>query len=227
MPTPTRTKSTGISIHAPREGGDYIPSAVFHDVAISIHAPREGGDARRGCMARGISSFQSTPPARGATAAYTDGNGGSVFQSTPPARGATFNGGSIIIARNISIHAPREGGDPVLGAGDHGHPNFNPRPPRGGRRKARCTCFWTFPFQSTPPARGATSRPAHRSRQRTHFNPRPPRGGRHSRRREFAASVSFQSTPPARGATRRLRSSAADPEISIHAPREGGDLLPW
>ena len=40
-----------ISIHAPREGGDY--SAVMQDVTgkwISIHAPREGGDSthRRG-----------------------------------------------------------------------------------------------------------------------------------------------------------------------------------
>ena len=37
---------TGISIHAPREGGDmdYYAKLSVHN--ISIHAPREGGDSR-------------------------------------------------------------------------------------------------------------------------------------------------------------------------------------
>ena len=58
---------------------------------------------------------------------------------------------------DISIHAPREGGDtPAL----HIHfqtINFNPRPPRGGRLAVSSTSsrrWWIF--QSTPPARGAT-----------------------------------------------------------------------
>ena len=33
-----------ISIHAPREGGDYVFAASNKTAAISIHAPREGGD---------------------------------------------------------------------------------------------------------------------------------------------------------------------------------------
>ena len=33
-----------ISIHAPREGGDYQISALHGVSVISIHAPREGGD---------------------------------------------------------------------------------------------------------------------------------------------------------------------------------------
>ena len=37
-----------ISIHAPREGGDYIDEAVLVlNKRISIHAPREGGDGGR------------------------------------------------------------------------------------------------------------------------------------------------------------------------------------
>ena len=36
-----------ISIHAPREGGDFYEEHVFHDNLISIHAPREGGDGIR------------------------------------------------------------------------------------------------------------------------------------------------------------------------------------
>ena len=36
-----------ISIHAPREGGDFISHKLFIAVpVISIHAPREGGDPR-------------------------------------------------------------------------------------------------------------------------------------------------------------------------------------
>ena len=34
----------------------------------------------------------------------------------------------------ISIHAPREGGDPSSTSGSQKKFNFNPRPPRGGRR---------------------------------------------------------------------------------------------
>ena len=35
----------GISIHAPREGGDYENLQVYlYEPYISIHAPREGGD---------------------------------------------------------------------------------------------------------------------------------------------------------------------------------------
>ena len=34
----------------------------------------------------------------------------------------------------------------------------------------------------------------------------------------------FQSTPPARGATTKTKGNLQPPPISIHAPREGGDL---
>ena len=36
--------SLGISIHAPREGGDVIMHQSAREAYISIHAPREGGD---------------------------------------------------------------------------------------------------------------------------------------------------------------------------------------
>ena len=152
------------------------------------------------------------------------------------------------MSANISIHAPREGGDD----------NWN-----------RMISPWPI-FQSTPPARGATQelrelrRMAdisihapreggdrrvcyHISIERGHFNPRPPRGGRqvmheldaadlnisiHAPREGgdtswpglFKARFLFQSTPPARGATEikiKVRDKCA---ISIHAPREGGDI---
>ena len=57
-----------ISIHAPREGSDYIKLGWDVYCTISIHAPREGSDFS---LAGGIImsvEFQSTLPVRGATA---------------------------------------------------------------------------------------------------------------------------------------------------------------
>ena len=57
----------------------------------------------------------------------------------------------------ISIHAPREGCD---GGGDFSPPclcYFNPRTPRGVRQKQLQLLTWWTEFQSTHPARGATS----------------------------------------------------------------------
>ena len=44
---------------------------------------------------------------------------------------------------------------------------------------------------------------------------------------KIKAQKKFQSTPPARGATARERYARELKEISIHAPREGGDRLFW
>ena len=61
-------------------------------------------------------------------------------------------------------------------------------------------------------------------RIRGHFNPRPPRGGRPACFAAGFASVGFQSTPPARGATMMANQYIDANDISIHAPREGGDI---
>ncbi len=101
-------------------------------------------------------------------------------------------------------------------------------------------------FQSTPPARGATivTRPTkagnlisiHAPREGGDssagveqagifdFNPRPPRGGRLSCKVVNCAEKLFQSTPPARGATFHDDLIRYTDYISIHAPREGGDV---
>ena len=56
----------------------------------------------------------------------------------------------------ISIHAPREGCDRgrTLRAANDG--DFNPRTPRGVRRKQGALITFARLFQSTHPARGAT-----------------------------------------------------------------------
>ena len=61
--------------------------------------------------------------------------------------------------QTISIHAPREGGDLMfLRRGPRNFFDFNPRPPRGGRRNLWPLCLALWVFQSTPPARGATAK---------------------------------------------------------------------
>ena len=173
-------KALDISIHAPREGGDCIaPNQNYYDQSISIHAPREGGDQKGGVLwmvksnfnprpPRGgrlrvtedgwwRSEFQSTPPARGATGAAGDCLQLGLFQSTPPARGATCWCHARPTGHAISIHAPREGGDAASRRRLVGLSYFNPRPPRGGRLEPVQIGVVRLEFQSTPPARGATS----------------------------------------------------------------------
>ena len=127
----------------------------------------------------------------------------SEFQSTPPARGAT----------TVSC--------PAACSCCH----FNPRPPRGGRPQLAAVKPGGQSFQSTPPARGATGSMPIVISATSDFNPRPPRGGRLQVLETAPVGTVFQSTPPARGATCRTRCMLPRLIISIHAPREGGDLL--
>ena len=171
---------------------------------ISIHAPREGGDGNSTRCCLRILQFQSTPPARGATAQPH-------AECTP------------------QFH-------------------FNPRPPRGGRLGRVHVAQDGIRFQSTPPARGATwpcTRGARRYKISIHapreggdaaadgwethhpnFNPRPPRGGRRAHAGRLGPHDNFNPRPP-RGGRQKIRYDVAIPSvISIHAPREGGDIIP-
>ena len=145
------------------------------------------------------------------------------FQSTPPARGATPIDGYDPVRSDISIHAPREGGDPIAAVSFGCRRYFNPRPPRGGRLLRRACYHISIGFQSTPPARGATPRSPFGT-PRPHISIHAPREGGDCR---IAASAwspqQFQSTPPARGATTPPGVLSYQHRISIHAPREGGD----
>ena len=80
----------GISIHAPREGGDGgLGFFLYHDELISIHAPREGGDIIIWSPTFLDSYFNPRPP-RGGRPGYQ------------------YEDLRLVV---ISIHAPREGGD--------------------------------------------------------------------------------------------------------------------
>jgi len=100
-------------------------------------------------------------------------------------------------------------------------------------------------FQSTLPARGATSRSVRRpqstavsihapragsdsrgsasSSRPWGFNPRSPRGERPEGLRGLAWPIEFQSTLPARGATYQHKHGYIKLHVSIHAPRAGSD----
>ena len=78
---------------------------------VSIRAPREGGDVTVCAGYGGVKSFQSAPPVKGAT------DGAELFaylckfQSAPPVKGATSSEGIFSNIFRVSIRAPREGGD--------------------------------------------------------------------------------------------------------------------
>ena len=78
-------------------------------------------------------------------------------------------------------------------------------------------------FQSTPPARGATAPPPRLSPVKK-FQSTPPARGATQLLAVVGDLVEFQSTPPARGATVVSVKAELDVDISIHAPREGGDV---
>ena len=105
---------------------------------------------------------------------------------------------------NISIHAPRTGSDMQPIRRVLTFLNFNPRSPHGERRLTIKRTKKSFKFQSTLPARGATSLANLKKGKR----------------------FGFQSTLPARGATEILRDfTKAEDKISIHAPRTGSDEM--
>ena len=83
------------------------------DPNISIHAPREGCDWLGESDKQANGEFQSTHPVRGATVTVTGGDTDSLFQSTHPVRGATENVDIATKCGRISIHAPREGCDGI------------------------------------------------------------------------------------------------------------------
>ena len=100
----------------------------------------------------------------------------------------------------ISIHAPREGGDT----------NYK------GKAKAENE------FQSTPPARGATPRDFRRHKD-PQISIHAPREGGDNRDTKDINDRFISIHAPREGGDTAETAKAGTTEISIHAPREGGD----
>ena len=85
-----RQAEIGISIHAPREGGDQRDIVIGTVGIISIHAPREGGDFSSTPENASPMDFNPRPPRGGRPNRQIRRVQDWIFQSTPPARGATL-----------------------------------------------------------------------------------------------------------------------------------------
>ena len=193
-----------ISIHAPRTGSDCnrrCDGFAIH--AISIHAPRTGSDTLMDGLLPEQLNFNPRSPHGERRLIKGFANISKTFQSTLPARGATLLHLSGHARSAISIHAPRTGSDtPPTPQG--GSPmNFNPRSPHGERLDCEVDVADSWRFQSTLPARGATSRTRRRCWKTQNFNPRSPHGER----------------------LHWWQAKSPDGKISIHAPRTGSDRL--
>ena len=164
----------------------------MHQVWISIHAPREGGDSASRSLYTPSAIFQSTPPARGATPAVPGADDDSDSSVHAPREGGDHSILRLLNDRpNISIHAPREGGDQKQHTQEqHTSNNFNPRPPRGGRRPGPSQPGRPQDFNPRPPRGGRLYRYGLYTLVPCNFNPRPPRGGR----LRFAAAIAAATT---------------------------------
>ena len=169
------------------------------------------------------------------------------FNPRPPRRGRRVHASDKLLLLSISIHVPREGGDnsakesiksaiisihvPREG-GDSRRPSqgrheqhFNPHPPRRGRLHNPGNLSRSNLFQSTSPAKGATVRVDTMPMTPLNFNPRPPRRGRPSAILSMrpVSRISIH-VPREGGDVKRGTCSSAGQNISIHVPREGGDV---
>ena len=171
-----------ISIHAPREGcdgrtetetaherqgafqsthparGATISSTVlFCHRGISIHAPREGCDLNFQFVKSTHSNFNPRTP-RGVRRLSVP-----TKQQRQDFNPRTPRGVRLIVTEHawkegsISIHAPREGCDLWRALYRTDGSDFNPRTPRGVRQDGSAYTERREIFQSTHPARGATT----------------------------------------------------------------------
>ena len=127
---------------------------------------------------------------------------GIIFLSTLPARGATTSMPWCVPPLLISIHAPREGSDPVKVSGSGGgFTDFYPRSPRGERPMAIGGTSGVQDFYPRSP-RGERRRGTHCMKTVSeNFYPRSPRGERRPSGLKGRFRIIFLSTLPARGAT--------------------------
>ena len=126
---------------------------------------------------------------------YTD----SVFLSTPPARGATFSSITRHLHCFISIHAPREGGDPCFPLRRQTGRNFYPRPPRGGRHVVVGHLVLVLVISIHAPREGGDVHVRLGNFFFSNFYPRPPRGGRRPQGPPLRGLTDFYPRPPRGG----------------------------
>ena len=149
-----------------------------------------------------IIEFQPTPSSRRETSAR------SKKSSTPniSTHSLLAEGDSAClpcsVSSFISTHSLLAEGDPGMESTKIKAYNFNPLPPRGGRR-ARPAARRLLLQISTHSLLAEGDHGSETSKRNTsHFNPLPPRGGRHRACNSSRDRVGFQPTPSSRRETR-------------------------
>ena len=123
----------------------------------------------------------------------------------------------------VSIHAPRAGGDEWLDS-DPADRDVSIHAPRAGG-----DLIWTdvsetnLPFQSTPPARGATPPNGLTYGDLARVSIHAPRAGGDDERWPHLDEAMVSIHAPRAGGDWRFVSTAGVETVSIHAPRAGGD----
>ena len=149
-------KVDGISIHAPRAGGDDTPAGGMCPPIISIHTPRAESDLEH----LGLAVFAE-------------------ISIHAPRAGSDCSWRLSLQRVGISIHAPRAGSDKgglcvMVDAED-----FNPRSPCGERPAGTILMHTNyFNFNPRPPCGERQGRATRRRCACGYFNPRPPCGER-------------------------------------------------
>jgi len=191
---------------------------------VSIRAPRAGGDWTNGRKRRLFGSFNPRPPCGGRLSCHSSSIQDNGFNPRPPCGGRSHCSN---FARPVVSFNPRPpcGGRCVLILDDCLGHRFNPRPPCGGRYKCPNASWPRGRFQSAPPVRGAIVERATCPAATNRFNPRPPCGGRSGFLLQAIKErwVSIRA-PRAGGDARRWRTRPIG-QVSIRAPRAGGDSV--
>ena len=143
------------------------------------------------------------------------------FQSTCPARGTTWSGCPVCKGDYISIHVPREGHDFCGGVKKYSQCNFNPRAPRGARRRESPADYRRRRISIHVPREGHDAQQRQAGDGQRHFNPRAPRGARHSGLGGCVLGQGFQSTCPARGTTIYLFANGGSVTFQSTCPARG------
>ena len=152
------------------------PAFLIH--TISIHAPLAGSDVRGYCSVPAPIYFNPRSP-RGERLTYwtTAGLSNSISIHAPLA-GSDLMMDDIAAFKAISIHAPLAGSDLMMDDIAAFKAYFNPRSPRGERRKIRkIDRCWKINFNPRSP-RGERRYDLATQACDTNFNPRSPRGER-------------------------------------------------
>ena len=172
---------------------------------VSIHAPQEGCDRKGMVTISDLSKFQFTHPGRGATRSCRPSpTGWRRFNSRTPGGVRPDSPSPSMISSNC----------------------FNSRTPGGVRLPSgRATALGIGGFNSRTPGGVRQLYASELRKSFLSFNSRTPGGVRPPKRSRPGTRLLFQFTHPGRGATLAELMEAIGRGVSIHAPREGCDLL--